>query len=127
MKHEETSPVQITFRVRPDGDIQSRNIAASLVAELTDSFEEVDVIEVITGPHYTQIPARCPDCHAQLCIDEISTDGANGASGPVRCQDGDCDWMGVGEYRLIDIFESEGSNEMSLAASGRVLPRYFPY
>ena len=126
MKNGETLPIQIVIRVSEDQCDDHSTPSESIVAEITDLIETADVEEVITGHHYTQIPARCPDCHAQLSIEEIATDGANGASAPVRCQDS-CGWRGIGEYRLIDILDSANSDERSLVASGRVTPRYYPY
>lgn len=100
------------------------DLLPSLEATLKDqpSIRNADA-KAYHGPIYASVDEYCPECENRLSLSQPELDYENGAMVDAVCTNPDCNWVGTGEYRLIDLLGTTGG----AVSEKRVTPSYFTY
>lgn len=100
------------------------DLLPTLEATLKDELSVQDAsARAYHGPIYASVDEYCPECDTRLSLSRPELDYENGAMTNATCRNSDCDWVGTGEYRLIDLLGPTGG----AVSENRIAPSYFTY
>lgn len=98
-----------------------------LEACLTDFFPDVNSVRILSTPVFVEVQATCPECQSRISCDEVTADARNGARGQMTCTNEECNWSGLGIYRLVDVETPDEGINRSAVLEGEIEPRVTSY